>query len=46
MNVLLFGAAGKVGQVVLRECLLDPAVEQVRTVGRIVTGTNHPKLIA
>jgi len=44
MNVLLFGATGMVGQGVLRECLLDPAVEQVRTVGRTATGTNHPKL--
>jgi len=44
MNVLLFGATGMVGQGVLRECLLDPAVEQVRTVGRTATGTNHSKL--
>jgi uncharacterized protein YbjT (DUF2867 family) len=26
MNVLLFGATGMVGQGVLRECLLDPAI--------------------
>jgi len=44
MNVILFGATGMVGQGVLRECLLDPDVEQVRTVGRTATGTNHPKL--
>jgi uncharacterized protein YbjT (DUF2867 family) len=44
MNVLLFGATGMVGQGVLRECLLDPAVEQVRTVGRTSTGANHSKL--
>jgi uncharacterized protein YbjT (DUF2867 family) len=44
MNVLLFGATGMVGQGVLRECLLDPDVERVQTVGRSSTGTHHPKL--
>jgi uncharacterized protein YbjT (DUF2867 family) len=44
MNVLLFGATGMVGQGVLRECLLDPDVQQVRIVGRTPTGIQHPKL--
>jgi uncharacterized protein YbjT (DUF2867 family) len=44
MNVLLFGATGMVGQGVLRECLLDPDVLQVRIVGRTPTGIQHPKL--
>jgi uncharacterized protein YbjT (DUF2867 family) len=44
MRVLLFGATGMVGQGVLRECLLDPNVEQVQTVGRTATGMQHPKL--
>lgn len=44
MNVLLFGATGMVGQGVLRECLLDPGVSSVQTVGRSATGTQHPKL--
>src|ERR1700722_4040399 len=44
MNVLLFGATGMVGQGVLRECLLDPDVQQVRIVGRTPTGIHHPKL--
>jgi uncharacterized protein YbjT (DUF2867 family) len=44
MNVLLFGATGMVGQGVLRECLLDPDVERVQTVGRSPTGMHHPKL--
>jgi uncharacterized protein YbjT (DUF2867 family) len=44
MNVLLFGATGMIGQGVLRECLLDPEVQLVQTVGRSVTGVNHPKL--
>lgn len=34
MNVVLFGATGMVGQGVLRECLLDPDVERVLSVGR------------
>ena len=44
MNILLFGATGMVGQGVLRECLLDPDVQQVRIVGRTPTGIQHPKL--
>jgi uncharacterized protein YbjT (DUF2867 family) len=44
MNVLLFGATGMVGQGVLRECLLDPDVQVVRSVGRTPTGVQHPKL--
>ncbi len=44
MNVLLFGASGMVGQGVLRECLLDAAVERVLVIGRTPTGQQHPKL--
>jgi hypothetical protein len=33
-----------VGQGVLRECLLDPDVESVVSIGRGVTGQQHPKL--
>lgn len=44
MNVILFGATGMVGQGALRECLLDPAVDQVLCVGRSATGKEHPKL--
>jgi uncharacterized protein YbjT (DUF2867 family) len=44
MKVLVFGATGMVGQGVLRECLLDPDVEQVQTVGRSTTGIRDPKL--
>jgi uncharacterized protein YbjT (DUF2867 family) len=44
MNVLLFGATGMIGQGVLRECLLDPGVAQVVTIGRAATGASHPKL--
>jgi uncharacterized protein YbjT (DUF2867 family) len=44
MNILLFGATGMVGQGVFRECLLDPNVHLVQTVGRTPTGMRHPKL--
>lgn len=44
MNVLLFGATGMVGQGVLRECLLDPDVRSVVTIGRSATGQQHEKL--
>jgi uncharacterized protein YbjT (DUF2867 family) len=44
MNVLLFGATGMVGQGVLRECLLDPDVRSVVTIGRSKTGQQHEKL--
>ncbi len=33
-----------VGQGVLRECLLDPDVTEVTTIGRTTTGKPHPKL--
>ena len=33
-----------IGQGVLRECLLDPGVQLVKTVGRIATGVRHTKL--
>jgi uncharacterized protein YbjT (DUF2867 family) len=44
MNVLLFGATGMIGQGVLRECLLDPDVQRVLTIGRTATGVRNPKL--
>ena len=44
MNVLIFGATGMVGQGVLRECLLDPNVQFVQTIGRTATGLQNPKL--
>jgi uncharacterized protein YbjT (DUF2867 family) len=44
MNVLLFGATGMVGQGVLRECLLDPDVQLVQTIGRTPTNRQDPKL--
>lgn len=44
MNVLLFGATGMVGQGVLRECLADPLISRVQTIGRSGTGVQHPKL--
>jgi uncharacterized protein YbjT (DUF2867 family) len=44
MKVILFGATGMVGKGVLRECLLDPAVEQVLSIVRSPTGVTHAKL--
>jgi uncharacterized protein YbjT (DUF2867 family) len=44
MKILIFGATGMVGQGVLRECLLDPDVQMVQTVGRTTTGAQDPKL--
>ena len=44
MKVLLFGATGMIGQGVLRECLLDPRIDEVRSIVRSPSGTSHPKL--
>ena len=44
MKVLLFGATGMVGAGVLRECLLDPDVTNITTIGRTATGQSHAKL--
>ena len=39
----MFGATGMVGQGVVRECLLDPGVESVVSVGRSPSGVSDPK---
>jgi uncharacterized protein YbjT (DUF2867 family) len=44
VKIILFGATGMVGQGVLRECLLDPGVEQVLVIGRRPTGRQEAKL--
>ena len=44
MKVILFGASGMVGQGVLRECLLDPDVESILSIGRQTLSTTSPKL--
>ena len=41
---MLFGATGMIGQGVLRECLLDPGIEMVQSVGRSAAGVKHEKL--
>src|SRR5690349_551747 len=41
---MLFGGTGMVGRGVLRECLLDPGVEQVLAVGRGPIGVDDGKL--
>jgi uncharacterized protein YbjT (DUF2867 family) len=44
VKVVVFGGTGMIGQAVLRECLLSPAVTEVVTVGRSATGRRDPKL--
>lgn len=44
MNVVLFGATGMVGQGILRECLLDPGIQQILSIVRTPSGQQHPKL--
>src|ERR1700733_7013350 len=44
MNVILFGATGLVGQGVLRECRLDPDVQQVLSIARPPSGPHHENL--
>jgi hypothetical protein len=44
VKVILLGATGMVGQGVLRECLLDPDVESVLTIGRNAPVQRHEKL--
>ena len=40
----MFGATGMVGQGVLRECLKDPGIERVLSIGRTRLGQQHAKL--
>ena len=44
MKVVVFGATGMIGQGVLRECLLDPGLDHVLTIGRTPTGRADAKL--
>lgn len=44
MKVILFGASGMVGQGVLRECLLDPDVQSILSIGRGTLPETSPKL--
>lgn len=44
MKVVVFGATGMVRQGVVRECLKDPRVARVFTVGRTATGQSDPKV--
>ena len=45
MDILIFSAAGMVGQGVFRECLLAGDVERVQTVGRTPVGQASLKLL-
>ncbi|MET0676561.1 MAG: epimerase [Bradyrhizobium sp.] len=44
MKAILFGATGMVGQGILRECLIDPDVTEVLSIGRSPAGVQHVKL--
>jgi uncharacterized protein YbjT (DUF2867 family) len=44
MKVILFGATGMVGKGVLRQCLLDPNIESILSIGRKPSGVSNPKL--
>jgi uncharacterized protein YbjT (DUF2867 family) len=43
MKVIIFGASGMVGQGVLRECILDPDITAVLSIGRSPLGRQHEK---
>ena len=45
MKVIVFGATGMLGSGLLRACLLDPEVQQILSLGRSLTGQQHPKLL-
>ena len=44
MKVLVFGATGMVGQAAVLECVRDPDVELIVSVGRTATRILDPKL--
>jgi uncharacterized protein YbjT (DUF2867 family) len=44
VKVILFGASGRIGQGVLRECLLDPEITSVLSIGRSPVGQQNEKL--
>lgn len=44
MKVLIFGATGMIGRGVLLECLRDPEVELVVTLGRTATGIHDSRM--
>ena len=44
MRIILFGATGMLGLGVLRECLADPDVTHVLSIGRRATDVQHVKL--
>ncbi len=44
MRIILFGATGMVGKGVLRQCLIDPGIESILSIGRSPSGVSHSKL--
>ncbi len=43
-NVIIAGASGMIGGIVLKECLNSPQIETVTSIVRRPTGVSHPKL--
>jgi hypothetical protein len=43
IKVLLFGASGMLGTAVMRECLADPQVARIMTVGRTTSALHSAK---
>lgn len=46
MKIILFGASGMIGQGVLRQCLADPTVTQILSIGRSAPAMTDSKLTA
>lgn len=46
MKVIITGATGMVGKGVLLECLDDPEIQEVITIGRSELDLTHPKLVS
>ena len=44
MRIILFGATGMIGRGVFLECLADPDVSHVLSIGRRATNVQHLKL--
>jgi uncharacterized protein YbjT (DUF2867 family) len=44
MKAVIFGATGMVGGEVLEQCLADDKIESILTIGRRISGADHPKL--
>jgi len=44
-NVIITGATGMVGEIVLKTALVNPQIGQVTSIVRKASGGSHPKLV-